>query len=478
MKAKLSRRDLFKLSGMTMGAAALGMYGPRNALAGTSPVGGGNANKNSYFQSFQPYFPGTEPLGTNEMRITFMGTSCIPRLSQAAVSVLVELGNGDHFMFDAGTGVTPKFFAMGHNMGMMDKIFLAHLHADHMGELPFIHGFGPYYGRSTPLYIWGPSRSNFVYKDPLKKTRGPFNDGTRDMVEALKAFTLWHVESQSFIPTSYSDYNPDQEWVPDGYRETQDIYEVVPTELDWTKTGFVDGSGKSVSGPGSGITAVDDNIAYNHNGVKITHFPAVHTRAGSMSYKLEWNGLSVLYSGDTLPSYYMVNQASGVDVLIHELVMPASAWNRKMGIPASQDGWAQEVQDSSHTPQKAFGYILSLLENAPQLAVGTHFQAEDDTIRSALHDIRLWYPDGDVVIASDFMVVNVSKRKVEVRRGVVSDYAWPQNTPAPYTQPTCPKYWTWVDPNDPSKGVTGDPTAQLDATEKAQVIPKKLYDAR
>ena len=65
-----------------------------------------------------------------------------------------------------------------------------------------------------------------------------------------------------------------------------------------------------------------------------------------------------------------------------------------------------------------------------------------------------------------------------MRRGVVSDYAWPQNTPAPYTQSTCPKYWNWVDPNDHSKGVPEDPTAQLAPTEKAQVIPKDLYNAR
>ena len=39
-------------------------------------------------------------------------------------------------------------------------------------------------------------------------------------------------------------------------------------------------TGPRTTGPG--ISAVDDNVAYNYNGVKITHFPAVHTRAAAV----------------------------------------------------------------------------------------------------------------------------------------------------------------------------------------------------
>lgn len=468
---------------------AVGM--PSQVGAGASPSGGGNANKNAYFNSFQPYFPGTEVLGPDEMRITFMGTTCIPMLSQAAVSVLVELGNGENFMFDAGTGVTTRFWALGHNMSKMSRIFLAHHHADHMGELPFILGFGPYYGRSGPLYLWGPGRSEFVYTDPDQNRRGPFNDGMSDIADALQAFAIWHTESQSFAVTSYADYKiPDWCTWCDRNPETAkiDAYDVVPRDLPWRNTGYVDGRYPAddpryhAPGPGDGITSVEDNIAYDDGSVRITHFPAVHTRAAAVSYRLDWKdkGLSMIYAGDTLPNNYMLGHASGVDVLVHEIVMPADVWNQKMGVASSNDQWAQLVQDSSHTPEKAFGYILNQLGTkpsiAPRLAVGTHFQATDDTIKQALQNIRLWYPKGDVVIASDFMVITVSKTKMDVRRGVVSEHAWPQAAPSPFKVPNHPKYWIY-DSSQPT-GWSGDPTAQLDPAQDAQVIDPDIYNAR
>ena len=51
------------------------------------------------------YSPNTEKLGKNEMRIISLGTGMpYGRRAQAATSWLVELGNGDKFLFDVGTG--------------------------------------------------------------------------------------------------------------------------------------------------------------------------------------------------------------------------------------------------------------------------------------------------------------------------------------------------------------------------------------
>lgn len=45
------------------------------------------------------YFPGTEELGSNEIRLTALGTG-MPNLrpSQASAAFLMELGNGDVFL--------------------------------------------------------------------------------------------------------------------------------------------------------------------------------------------------------------------------------------------------------------------------------------------------------------------------------------------------------------------------------------------
>ena len=51
------------------------------------------------------YFPNTEPLGADELRVIALGTGTPNfRRSQASASWLVELGNGDKFLFDIGTG--------------------------------------------------------------------------------------------------------------------------------------------------------------------------------------------------------------------------------------------------------------------------------------------------------------------------------------------------------------------------------------
>lgn len=469
----ISRRDLLKLSGATLGGLALG-----GTLAGcgsdsaAAPVIN-KTEQNSMLASLPPYIPGSEKLASDEMRVSFMGSTCIPMISQAAISIFVELGNGDSFVFDMGTGSVIKYWAMGVNLDRMDKIFLTHLHADHMGDLPFVYGFGPSYGRYWPLYIFGPSDSGLVYTDPDGKTRGPFADGTKGYCDALEKMMYWHNESQAFLFTGYKDY-PIPPFDPEPGKDRRDAYSLVPIELDWKK------SGRDAAGNLNG-----DNVAFNYRGVKITHFPVVHCRAGSIGYKLEWNGLSMIYTGDTLPNYYTLDQASsGVDLLIHEIVMPADRWVAKMGIdPATHPNAVQQsqnVQDSSHTPQKAYGYMLEQLRQrgkAPRLAVGTHFQATDDTIELAMSDIRKWYSQGDLIIGADTMVLNITKKEIIKRRAVVSNHAWPKNNiNIPYSSPEKPKYWKVVDPV--TGRVDGDPIAQLDPEQYKQVIDKSLYNSR
>ncbi len=90
-------------------------------------------------QMMDVYYPGTEELAPNEMRVVALGTG-MPnaRPKQAASCFLVELGNGDKFLFDAGTGSAERLSAMKIPMDYIDKIFLGHLHSDHIGDLDAI----------------------------------------------------------------------------------------------------------------------------------------------------------------------------------------------------------------------------------------------------------------------------------------------------------------------------------------------------
>jgi len=83
------------------------------------------------------YYPGTEDLAPDEMRIVALGTGMpSARPKQAAACFLAELGNGDKFLFDIGSGCHERIAAQKIPYDYLDKVFIGHLHVDHMGDLP------------------------------------------------------------------------------------------------------------------------------------------------------------------------------------------------------------------------------------------------------------------------------------------------------------------------------------------------------
>ncbi|MDA8308268.1 MAG: MBL fold metallo-hydrolase [Deltaproteobacteria bacterium] len=542
----LTRRQALKASGLALGGLAVG-----GALIGTATAKGdgnacsdescqdscppgpacywkspGRAQRYSYFNrlpKFQP-FDFSNPttiarLCPDEMRITFMG-SCIPpvRKAQQMMSVFVEVGwDGskplDQFVFDAGTGVVANYGAMNVGFGRMDKIFITHLHGDHMGDVTHIYDFGPSADRQSPLYVWGPGRSDFQWTDPISGNPLPkYKDGTADYCLALRQANRWHTESFSFQNTSYPAYkDPIQNgiWIVPDYPSTSpmhgqpsavkdtdvdgntisdpsnDGYAIVPIELDWTKRGDTPG----------------DNLAYKNTttGVIITHFPVIHTRRGSIGYKLEWwpspsdtgnqtkNHLTMIYTGDTKVESNCVNAAinggRGIDVLIHEMVVPAQVWTMKnaysdeiQNFPVDStivQGLA-DVEASSHSPQGPFGYLLSQISPRPRLTVATHFPVADDTVSCAMKSVQEHFPKEVVYQGNhpprfaknpvritwsfDLMVINVSKHKIVEQQGNVSDFGFSPwvNYAVPQKDMNIPKYH--------DKSGDSDPYAQIDTT--------------
>ncbi len=58
------------------------------------------------------------------------------RPKQAAACFLVELGNGDKFLFDIGSGSHERIAAQKIPYDYLNKVFIGHLHVDHFGNLP------------------------------------------------------------------------------------------------------------------------------------------------------------------------------------------------------------------------------------------------------------------------------------------------------------------------------------------------------
>ena len=304
------------------------------------------------------YMP-VEDLAEDEIRISFMGTAFVPRVNQACNSVFIEVGTGQSFVFDLGMGTIAKYTAMGVPFTRMTNVFITHLHADHMSDLTALYCFGPPHSRLTPLNVYGPSGprlNGIVYTD----------QGTKAFCNALYTMCTWHRESMSFL---YTDLKPSAE-----YPQGTSGWDLVAHEFDYR-----------AEGPNA--------IAYQDADVTITHFPAAHDRDGSVSYKLEFKGQSVVFSGDSKPTTWMNKYGKGVDVLIHEMALTPKDWVTHQsglypgdpGYPANLAG-SMEVQANSHTPEKAFGKIMA--DCKPRLGVITHCHFNQDTLVTAMQTDR------------------------------------------------------------------------------------------
>ena len=107
------------------------------------------------------YYPNTERVGPDEMRIVALGTG-MPNQSPSnvATAFLVELGNGESFLFDLGTGATDRLAGLEVDYSALDKVFVSHLHTDHAGDIAALWVGGWLNGRYNPLHVYGPSSSS------------------------------------------------------------------------------------------------------------------------------------------------------------------------------------------------------------------------------------------------------------------------------------------------------------------------------
>jgi ribonuclease Z len=90
-----------------------------------------------HFNTTMLYYPGTEDLQADEVRVVFMGSTYYPNESQSGMSIFLELGNGDRFVFDLGIGSLRNYNALSIPFNTITPVFLTHLHMDHVSDPPF-----------------------------------------------------------------------------------------------------------------------------------------------------------------------------------------------------------------------------------------------------------------------------------------------------------------------------------------------------
>ena len=262
-------------------------------------------------QTSEPVNAGVAP---NGIRVTLLGTGSGPRVhpNLAGISTLVEAG-GERFLFDAGRGFMPRLVQAGFSMSAVTKLFLTHLHSDHIVGVPdlMLTPWAAAPERKVPLEVWGPA-------------------GTRDMMRHLDEAFAFDIHVRRDVDEKYS---------PDGIR-------VIAHDLR-------------------------EGRVYEKNGVTITAFLVDHGLVTpSYGYRVDYAGRSVALSGDTRPSDNLVLFCKGVDVLIHEAIDLETL--RKL---VTSQQLVDSIVARHTTPEQAAGIFsrvaprLALFSHSPGTAV-------------------------------------------------------------------------------------------------------------
>jgi len=239
--------------------------------------------------------------------------------------------------------------ALAINPADVTKVFLTHLHSDHIISLPELYLF-PWasQGRNKPLQVWGP-------------------DGTRSMMKHLQEAFAFDIHIRRDV---------DEKFSAEGIK-------VLATDIR-------------------------EGVVYEANGVKVTAFLVDHRPVKpAFGFRVDYHGHSVVVSGDTRPSDNLIKFSQGVDLLIHEV----GGWKQDPRLvgppdePYPDPGVRQTRREiiainDHHTDGTEAGKVFQRVK--PKLAVFSHATASAATL--AL--VRQNYA-GPVEFGEDLMTIEV-----------------------------------------------------------------------
>jgi ribonuclease Z len=294
------------------------------------------------------------------------------RIASASSCWLFEFGNGEKLLFDLGSGSMRNIASLMIPYEYLDKIFLSRLHTDHWGELSAIWAGGWTSGRPGPLRVWGPS--------------GRTEDmGTAHAIKHFLEANNWDYQTRA-------------------YKITPIPGDIHVTEFDYRG---------------------ENAVIYQENGITVRSWPAIHAGDGPVSFGVEYEGMKLVFWGDTTPNRWFVEYARDADFVIHEAFANPARYVELMSQPP-QLSWRMCCE--FHTSGQSFGKIMSTIK--PRLAAAYHYQQE--LIGSIEAGIRETY-DGPLSMSVDLMTWNITPDEITERMAVVTRRA--NAVPGPTRQP-------------------------------------------
>jgi ribonuclease BN (tRNA processing enzyme) len=206
-------------------------------------------------------------------RLVLLGTQGGPNIrkfrSQPASLVVVD---GQPYLFDSGDGVSRQLKLAGYDPADITRIFLTHLHFDHVAGLASLLGFGWTKQTSHPFEIYGPP-------------------GTAEFVKGAVGYMA--------IPiTLYAAVLPPRPTL-------SEIVHVHDFDVAQPKVIFQDNRIKVTAVENSHYSTMKNPLSFPNR---------------SYAYRVDTKDRSIVFTGDTGPSDAIVALAKGADILVSEVL--------------------------------------------------------------------------------------------------------------------------------------------------------------
>lgn len=267
------------------------------------------------------------------MELIFLGTSAgVPTRHRNMTSIVLNLQQptlSQMWLFDCGEGTQHQFLRTSHHPGKLDKIFITHLHGDHLFGLPGLLCSRSMQGNPSPLTIYGPKGIREFVETALRLS-GSWTDYPLTIEEISEGEVF---DDGAFRVTAYPLSHPVECF---GYRIEQHDK---PGPLDAARL-LADGikagplfqqlkKGLTVTMPDGRIVNGKNYLGPSTPGIKLAIF------------------------GDTAPCPAALELARDVDVMVHETTL-----EHAMAEKANSRGHSSSVQAAELAREANAGKLI------------------------------------------------------------------------------------------------------------------------
>jgi len=276
-----------------------------------------------------------------------------PFMHRFGPATLIKAG-GKYLLVDAGRGVTQRLWQLKIPLGRVDGLFVTHLHSDHVVGIPDLLLTGwlssPFGGRKGNFNVWGP-------------------EGTKSMMHHIRL----------------------------AYQGDVDIR--------------VKDQGFSLENVTPNTAEIQPGLIYDQEGVRVTAIEVNHGELikPAFGFRVDYDGRSVVISGDTKYHPPLAEAAKGTDLFIH------AVGAAKPELLESKISWSTIL--NHHTEPEDVGRIFEQAQ--PKMAALYHFvtltngQIKPPSLDEISARLKTTY-SGPVTIGADLTRFVIGKDKVTV----------------------------------------------------------------